>query len=512
MVAGYQAGGCGSKVLTVVRSFTASVDDGPVKDQLFKIGEALENPLRIAVAGRMCVGKSTLVNGLLGQQVAPTGALETTRVVSWYTSGDYEDVLLQFKDGTTRRASLDLAGRVPEKLGVDPELLESIKVALPTSQFLREADLIDTCGLSSANDEVSERTQRAFFATSTDAISNADALVFLLRLGGSADDRDAVTAFHDITTGAEATCSLNTIGLVSQADQLGDDVDPLGAGRRIARNAMLHSELRFALAEMVPVVGLLAETVNCSLLDATAFQALRAMAGGDIDDVVASLEDFRDAAADAGVRPELADEILNRIGLYGARVALRAIKAGVTRLAAVYDTLLAASGFREVDELVRRTFFPRGDVLKADQALGRLSRLSYQVEAKLGHEVRAQVERLRLLSGMHAVRELWALRECADIARRGLPGLPDELERELLRVTTNVSLRDRLGLPPQTPVADVQRLALEGATRAHRFAAEPATSARARHVAEVLRLSYGSLWQQADQEAKNSARYWVTQR
>src|SRR5262245_51290536 len=46
-----------------------------------------EEGLRVAVAGRVSSGKSTLVNALLRRRVAPTAAGECTRVVTWFRYG-----------------------------------------------------------------------------------------------------------------------------------------------------------------------------------------------------------------------------------------------------------------------------------------------------------------------------------------------------------------------------------------------------------------------------------------
>ena len=44
-------------------------------------------PLRVAIAGRVKAGKSTLLNALVGEELAPTDASECTRIVTWYRHG-----------------------------------------------------------------------------------------------------------------------------------------------------------------------------------------------------------------------------------------------------------------------------------------------------------------------------------------------------------------------------------------------------------------------------------------
>src|SRR5947209_17659763 len=54
----------------------------------------MEQPLRVAIAGRVKAGKSTLLNALVGEELAPTDAGECTQVPWW------------FHDGVTYRATL----------------------------------------------------------------------------------------------------------------------------------------------------------------------------------------------------------------------------------------------------------------------------------------------------------------------------------------------------------------------------------------------------------------------
>ena len=59
----------------------------PAEDRLRAAQERLREPLRVAIAGKVKAGKSTLLNALVGEELAPTDAGECTRIVTWYRDG-----------------------------------------------------------------------------------------------------------------------------------------------------------------------------------------------------------------------------------------------------------------------------------------------------------------------------------------------------------------------------------------------------------------------------------------
>ena len=64
----------------------------------------------MAIAGKVKAGKSTLLNALVGEQLAPTDAGECTKIVTWYQHGHTYRVTLDMADGTTRPARFTREG------------------------------------------------------------------------------------------------------------------------------------------------------------------------------------------------------------------------------------------------------------------------------------------------------------------------------------------------------------------------------------------------------------------
>ncbi len=71
-------------------------------NELEWIGWRLNQPIRIALAGTLKAGKSTLVNALVGENIAPTDATEATRIVTWFRHGPTPKVTANHRGGRAR--------------------------------------------------------------------------------------------------------------------------------------------------------------------------------------------------------------------------------------------------------------------------------------------------------------------------------------------------------------------------------------------------------------------------
>ena len=93
------------QVLSLVIDASVAYQGTPHARILDEIVGRIHEPLRVAIAGKVKAGKSTLLNALVGDEVAPTDAGECTRIVTWYRHGIASRVWLTPKGG--------VAGQVP---------------------------------------------------------------------------------------------------------------------------------------------------------------------------------------------------------------------------------------------------------------------------------------------------------------------------------------------------------------------------------------------------------------
>ena len=123
-----------------------------LRPQLAELQRRLREPVRVAVVGRVSAGKSTMVNALLGQRVAPTDVSECTRLVTWFHYGHPQHLQIELKAGGTLDAQLTPDGTLPNTLDVPPEDIQGLHCYL-ANDLLKWMTLIDTPGIGSVHGE-----------------------------------------------------------------------------------------------------------------------------------------------------------------------------------------------------------------------------------------------------------------------------------------------------------------------------------------------------------------------
>src|SRR5688500_3407784 len=135
---------------------------GATGEEVAGVRSRLAEPLRVAIAGRLKAGKSTLVNALIGRRVAPTEVGECTRIVTQFRYGSSDRVDVVRHDGSRVSLPLDESGMIPQRLGVPRHDISYVDVTL-TSDHLRALAVVDTPALSSTNTSVSAGARRFLF-------------------------------------------------------------------------------------------------------------------------------------------------------------------------------------------------------------------------------------------------------------------------------------------------------------------------------------------------------------
>ncbi len=474
--------------------------DDETQQGLAAVERRLDEPLRVAIAGKVKAGKSTLLNALVGEQLAKTDAGECTKIVTWYQHGHTYRVTLHMTDGTSRPARFSReSGPIEIDLGgAAAEQVARIVVEWPTKRLV-DVTLIDTPGVASINSSVSDRAL-AFLTPDDDRPVEADAVLYLMR-HMHADDLSFLESFHDDEL-ADAS-PINAIGLLSRADEVAvGRPDAMRVAERIAARYRTDERLRKLCQTVLPVGGLLAETA--ATLTQDEFEALQQLADHDrkqLDGLMLSADRFvadtgpatnRASTADGGpavdrqactVPPLVRRHLLDRFGLFGVRVALPLIRQG--RVATAGDlakALDSRSGIVALREDLLERFANRRDVLRARSALVSVDRLLAGFSSGAAVEIGSEIERIR--AGAHAFAEIRLLNDC----RRGLVTLGGVEDGELERLlgTAGTSPAARLGLRSDAEPCDLRAALLAEIEKWRRKGAHPLASKDVTDAASVL--------------------------
>lgn len=305
------------------RLFARTHELAELSPEAGRLVEVLDRPLLVTVMGEFNSGKSTFVNALIGEEVAPMGITPTTATINVLKYGAERKGRVVYHDDEVREVEW---GDVPKLLkGLDAQEAKRIRVVevLYPLETLQRVNVVDTPGLNSIHPE-HEQTARKF-------IAEADAVLWLFTVD------QAAKATEGEALGKIKAAGKKILGVVNKIDRCSPE--------ELAR---IVEHVRSALGEHL-------ETI----VPFAAREALRARKGGPIDDAQLAASNY----------PALAQALEER---FFSRA--RAIKreAATTRLGQLL-TQARAVGQAQLD---RRALDP----IAAAEANVRAERLAFERE------------------------------------------------------------------------------------------------------------------------------------
>jgi hypothetical protein len=368
-----------------------------LRAQLARFGE----PVRVAVAGMPGTGKSTVVNALIGEEIAPV------------------EGLVSYRDGPVPRAVVIAPPAPPQEVPIvrrdgrqrvdsgawRSQQVERVLVDWP-ARSLRETSLLDTPG--GASPEL--------------VFGEADAVVYLMRHMHDADLRF-------LQAGGDRP-SVSTVVVLSRADEIGGGrIDALSSAKQIARRYRRDPQVQPLCQNVVAVAGLLAvaaRTLRDAEFDAVA--ALAALPRADLEEHLLSADRFVGHDFPVALAPQVRQGLLERFGIFGVRLTATLVRQGFDTRTKLVGQLVQRSGLGELRDAIGQNFTERHEVLKA-LSVWRALEFVLRAEPRQGaRKLTADLERaLASAHDLHELRLLAAL-------QTGRTTLPGGLEAEAIRI------------------------------------------------------------------------------
>ena len=455
------------RILASARQLYGSSE--PAAD-LERMVRRLDEPLRVAIAGKVKAGKSTLLNALVGDLLAPTDEGECTQIVTWYQNGHTYQVLLVPHQGEPRQVRFQRdAGAIEVDLGgTSPDAVDRLEISWP-SEKLTAATLIDTPGIASLSAPASGRSWA--FIKPEDEETPADAVLYLMRHLHTSD-LEFLEAFHDTTVSRPNP--VNAIGVLSRADEIGvGRIDSMSSAKTIAARYRDDSRVRRLVQTVVPVAGLLAESAATLTQDEyAALGRVAALSPRAADDLLLSTDRFVETPGDLALTTIERAHLLDRFGVFGIRLASTLIRIeAVENARELSEELTERSGLDDLRQLLTTLFVDRRDLLKARSALFAVDRLLTERPVAGSEELRRDLE--QVLANAHEFNELRLL----GALRAGEITTKPELAAEIERILGGAGSlpAQRLGLDTEADAEAVRAAGYQAVATWQRRAEHPMT-------------------------------------
>lgn len=434
--------------------------------ELRAIADNLQSPFNIAIFGRMKTGKSTLINALIGKQLAITGVEEATATInriSYATGERLNQFTVHWLDAQPETFPLEQLQN--DWCGKNEDVLARVGRTAWLELYadapaLRDIHLTDTPGTGATAAE-HEQIAKQFINGQA-----ADALLYVFSPSGRESDEADLEAFR---AGCLPGSSLdNSVAVLHKWDHIFWDEDDWDSILSKARR--VHHFMGNLVSDVIPVsapLALIAKTAPSEFWQSCA-------------NIIRSFDDEEDFLETLGDDEEWEDES-SRLELYKQAKALGCpLSSFRIMLRHLYrhrdeppaECIYALSGLKKLENLLDVQIFAMRSVIQQKQNCARARRVMDEVYDAIEQELDAQEFDIDMMERVHAmlagadsqiVRWMDAKRGNKIISHKTLRQVYGELDRLRIRIRnwsdaiTNAHdlipwLKDynRLGLTQQT--------------------------------------------------------------
>jgi hypothetical protein len=375
-----------TRLPSILSSHHRTADLAPKIAGLLQIAET---PFTLAVVGQMRVGKSSLLNALIGADLAVVGVNETTATINWFKYGlgdKTQRFCVHWKDRPSEDFDLKEINRW---VGDSDEAAATNCLEFFTSApYLRIANIVDTPGTRSA---IKDHTHaiNEFLAAKLDGETRrlggeADAILYVVPHVARESDETMLKDFES-TTRLPGSSPYNSLAAVHKWETLNVD-DPHEEAMRKAER--IFKTMRGLVSIVTPVsapLGKAAEKFEDRFWESILNLALNTPSEV-LDDMLLGELDFYDDAPKCAVSVKDRRDLQTLFSLPWPCLKLIVQRARKTSPGSFSDFrrhILDISGLEKLRQELQNRFFEKSKVIKTFSVLSKASEATRTAEVRL---------------------------------------------------------------------------------------------------------------------------------
>lgn len=351
-----------------------TADLAPGMERLLHVAET---PFTLAVVGQMRAGKSSLLNALVGTDLAVVDVNETTATINLFKYGQGDKTkrfCVNWKDRPAEEFDLK---EIRRWVGVSDEAAATNSLEFfADSEYLRTANIVDTPGTRSAIQDHTDALN-AFLAKKRDGETrrlggDADAILYVVPPVARESDEDLLRDFES-TTRLPGSSPYNSMAVVHKWETLEADDPHAEALRKAERIAKAMVGLVSVVIPVSAPLGNAAEKFDASFWKIVMNLAANTPAQV-LDDMVLDEQDFKDAFPKCSVSAQDRRELRFKFHLpwpclkFIIQTARNKSPGNCDELRQIIRQI---SGLQQLRDELQTRFFARSEVIKIFSVLSK---------------------------------------------------------------------------------------------------------------------------------------------
>ncbi|MFB3845203.1 MAG: dynamin family protein [Candidatus Cloacimonadaceae bacterium] len=348
------------------------------KIESLHLSETLKSPFTIAFIGQMRSGKSTLINSIMGTDLAPVGINETTATINWFrysNKSNTKTFRVYWHDGSISDYPLH---EIQKWIGMQENILRTKWIDFySNSDLLKITNIVDTPGTRSTIPEHDKSTLGFLLEEQTLFHGGkADAIVYVINPNIRTEDNELLNLFG-LKTRLPGASAYNSIAVIQKWEHL----EGFAWEKAKDRAKNFERALEGKVACVIPTSGLLAQVVTSNSVDVwqELLDYVRDKSISNIEDDLLTQDDFP------------VESLKQSINWLVLPLCCRFAKhKNINKVDDLVMELLDLSGVSQLTDMLTKHFISKAKIIKLGTAVNKAIEVGAEVKIKIRQELTRQ--------------------------------------------------------------------------------------------------------------------------